>query len=180
MQLPRCPSTLRCRPSRSSLRSPRMTETSFDAHVTHVPLGGHVSCSSFDVHVMLAFTVPCAREHLSTLARTTALGSRRRPFLRTSLIASVARSRLALLLAERREARSPSRARIRVRLSTLAAGRTPSAHSPRARELVSRFDGRELRSSFGSRTAALSRTRRSRPCSSFDNHDRVAVRASSR
>jgi hypothetical protein len=77
------------------------------------------------------------------------------------------------------KARSPSRARLRARLSTLTAGRTPSAHSPRAREFVSRFDGSELRSSFCSRTAAPCRTRQSRSCSPFDDHDRVAVRDSS-
>jgi hypothetical protein len=39
-----------------------------------VPLGGHVSCSSFDDHVMLAFTVPADRVCLSTSALRTALG----------------------------------------------------------------------------------------------------------
>jgi hypothetical protein len=77
-------------------------------------------------------------------------------------------------------ARSPSRARVHVRLSTLTAGRTPSAHSPRAREIVSRFDGPKLRSSFCSRTAAPCRTRQSRSCSPCDKHDRVAVRISSK
>jgi hypothetical protein len=69
--------------------------------------------------------------------------------------------------------RSPSRVRIRVRLSTLTAVSTPSAHSPRARELVSRFDG--IHCDPLSRTAAPHRSRPSRSCSSCDDHVRVSV-----
>jgi hypothetical protein len=58
-----------------------------------VPLGGHVSCSSFDDHVMLAFTVPADRVCLSTSALASALRLQRRPFLRTSLATAFTRSR---------------------------------------------------------------------------------------
>lgn len=69
--------------------------------------------------------------------------------------------------------RSPSRVRIRVRLSTLTAVSTPSAHSPRAREFVSRYDG--IHCDPLSRTAAPHRSRSSRSCSSYDDHVRVSV-----
>jgi hypothetical protein len=49
--------TLRRSPSRSLLRSPHNVRVLRRSR-SYVPLGGHVSCSSFDDHVMLAFTVP--------------------------------------------------------------------------------------------------------------------------
>lgn len=92
---------------------------------------------------------------------------------------SLCACRTSVAPCEANKARSPSRARVRVHLSMLTAGRTPSAHSPRAREIVSRFDSLKLRSSFGSRTAAPCCTRPSRSCSSCDGHARVSVRISS-
>lgn len=169
--------TFRRSPSRSWLRSPHKTSTPCDVSISRVPLGGHVSCSSFDDHAMLAFTVPA----FALVFRR----SRSHPRSGLDVVRSCERPSsiplrvhaLSLLLAKQTKARSPSRARVRVRLSTLTAGRTPSAHSPRAREIVSRFDGSQLRSSFCSRTVAPCRTRPSRSCSSCDDHVRVAVRA---
>jgi hypothetical protein len=98
----------------------------------------------------------CARVRLSTFAFTSTFGSCRRPFLRTSLGALLAcpqpfapcgaPGRVHLLVV-----------RIRVRLSTLTAVSTPSAHSPRAREFVSRYDGVDCDPL--SRTAASHRSR---------------------
>jgi hypothetical protein len=155
---------------------PTQPSTSYDVSDRPCRSGGHVSCSSFDDHVMLAFTVPA----LAFVLRR----SLSHPRSGRDVVRSCERpSSLPLRVHAQfppcggHSARSPSRARVRVRLSTLTAGRTPSAHSPRAREIVSRFDGSQLRSSFGSRTVALCRTRPSRPCSSCDDHVRVAVRA---
>lgn len=154
------------------------------------------SSTPLDVHVRTCRWVATLRVHLSMI--TSCSPSRclrprssfdaririRAPVSTSSVLTNVPRRSLCaftLCLApcEANKARSPSRARVRVHLSMLTAGRTPSAHSPRAREIVSRFDGSKLRSSFCSRTVAPCRTRQSLPCSSCDDHDRVAVRISS-
>lgn len=136
------------------------------------PLGGHSSVTVFRRSRRARLLGACARVRLSTFALAPTLGSCRRPSLRTSLGALLtcpqpfapcgAPSRVHLLVV-----------RIRVRLSTLTAVSTPSAHSPRAREFVSRYDG--IHCDPLSRTAAPHRTRQSRPCSSCDDHFRVAV-----
>lgn len=154
------------------------------------------SSTPLDVHVRTCRWVATFRVRLSTI--TSCLPSRclrprssfdvririHAPVSTSSVLANGPRQSLCAFTlcfapCEANKARSPSRARVRVRLSTLTAGRTPSAHSPRAREFVSRFDSAKLRSSFGSRTAAPCCTRQSLPCSSCDDHDRVAVRISS-
>jgi hypothetical protein len=114
----------------------------------------------------------CARVGLSTFALAFTLGSRP-----SSVLANVPRRSPRVLTTFRplrsSGPRSPSRVRIRVRLSTLTAVSTPSAHSPRAREFVSRYDG--IHCDPLSRTAAPHRSRPSRLCSSCDDHIRVSV-----
>lgn len=112
------------------------------------------SRSSFDVHAHIHARVPPSSVLANVPRRLSSRGHDLSP------------------LAELRP-RSPSRVRIRVRLSTLTAVSTPSAHSPRAREFVSRYDG--IHCDPLSRTAAPHRSRQSRPCSSCDDHVRVAV-----
>jgi len=114
------------------------------------PLGGHSSVTVFRRSRRARLLGACARVRLSTFALAFTLGSCRRPSLRTALGALLtcpqpftpcgAPGRVHLLVV-----------RIRVRLSTLTAVSTPSAHSPRAREFVSRYDGISLRSSFENR-----------------------------
>jgi hypothetical protein len=117
-----------------------------------------------------------ARICLSTPALTSTFGSRRRPFLRTSLGACL-RVHVRLPLSEANRSRSPSRAR-----SCSPFGTRPALHRLTVHGLASSCHVSTTLAAilFRSRTAASRRSRQSRSCSSRDDHQRVAVRAPGR
>jgi hypothetical protein len=104
---------------------------------------GHAPCSSFDAHVVLAFPVIAP----ASVLRRSPAHSLRGPFRRPphAFACDVPRLFSLAFTTKSSWSRSPSRV-CRARLSTIT-GNTPSAHSPRAREFVSRFDECRRRSS---------------------------------
>jgi hypothetical protein len=138
LQLPQLRSPFGQSHSRSSLLgNPRVP--AFRRSRPCLPLGGHVPCPSFDDHVMLAFTVPVLAFVFRQLRSHPRSGHVVvRSCERPSTLASVFTS-------DRPLAKRIGRAHLLVLVDrgppfgiTI---RTPSAHSPRAREFVSRFDG---------------------------------------
>jgi hypothetical protein len=107
---------------------------------------GHAPCSSFDAHVVLAFSVPAPALVFRRSRPPPLRGLFRRP--PPAFATDVPRLSPFAFTTKSSWSSTPSRA-CRARLSTNT-GNTPSAHSPRAREFVSRFDeSRRRSSSFG-------------------------------
>lgn len=104
---------------------------------------GHAPCSSYDAHVVLAFTVPLPALVFRRSRAQPLRGLFRRP--PPAFAKDVPRPSPSAFTTKSSWSSTPSRA-CRARLST-STGNTPSAHSPRAREFVSRFDERRRRSS---------------------------------